>query len=191
VTSVLTWAITYKQQVIPCVIAACWMIRTWWHYARKPRLLQSRRVAPMSWERAAVFDRARHRCEHRVPWTIGLWRCRRQQGLQVDHHRARSRRGSNTLKNYRALCHRHNLAKSDNLTIGQRVGVTIGALGPLALIALALTSCGSARPAEPPTAIVVRALATVDIPDPNHPGCTLNPWQPAGYECPRKDTATP
>lgn len=75
-------------------------------HGRDPRRTFSRA------EKAALLERAGHRCEHHS-WLLG--RCRETEALQADHAHPHSRGGATDVANGQALCRRHNKQKADRV----------------------------------------------------------------------------
>lgn len=71
---------------------------------RDPRRLFTRT------DRAWIMRCAGGRCEHRL-W--GVFRCRRREGLELDHHWPHALGGATVRGNLVLLCRRHNGRKSD------------------------------------------------------------------------------
>ena len=66
-------------------------------------------------EKAAILERAGHRCEHHT-WLLG--RCRETEALHADHVHPHSRGGATDVANGQALCRRHNRRKAARVPWG-------------------------------------------------------------------------
>ena len=82
-------------------------------HGRDPRRTFSRA------EKAALLERAGHRCEHHS-WLLG--RCRQTDALQADHVHPHSRGGATDVANGQVLCRRHNKQKADRLQWNWELG---------------------------------------------------------------------
>ncbi|MGR6965305.1 HNH endonuclease [Geodermatophilus sp. URMC 61] len=78
-------------------------------HGRDPRRTFSRA------EKAALLERAGHRCEHHS-WLLG--RCRETEALRADHVHPHSSGGATDVANGQALCRRHNRRKAARVPLG-------------------------------------------------------------------------